>query len=69
MNANTSEKIPLLSLRCAIAHPLSSVVVTRVEVPYVALIPVYNRVVKQLLQTEYSSGNDLGILNRIYLLV
>jgi hypothetical protein len=57
MNANTSEKIPLLSLRCAIAHPLSSVVVTRVEIPYVALIPVYNRVVQKL--CDYVSRSQI----------
>jgi hypothetical protein len=41
------------------AHPLFSVVVTRVEVPFVALIPVYNRIGKKLLQTYCSSVNNL----------
>lgn len=40
-----------------------------VEVPYVALNPDYHRVGKKLLQTDYSSVNNLGILNRIDLLV
>ncbi len=30
------------------SHPIDGVVVTRVEVPYVALIPDYNRVGKKL---------------------
>jgi hypothetical protein len=41
------------------SHPLFSVVVTRLEVPFVALIPDYNRVGKKLLQTDYSSVNNL----------